>query len=266
MERLIDSLSASGYDRAAQVTTRGQFAVRGGILDVFSWQAQLPVRAEFFGDEIESLREFDVDTQTSVRNLPAVDLLLGAAEEKGAQVRDYLATDHLRIVVGTGGRRRGADPDQRRFPDGGRRGRLRRRLPRCGCARVRGRRFHAPGSEAGAIRRPAAGMEIRRSPHRHLLLDRRGDRAFPRNHECSRSRSGRRGVARRNAGARLLVSGRQSRSAFRRPSFSAVTRCTAGGCSAPSDSRAIGRRSTSASSRKASSWSTSSTAWAVFSS
>jgi transcription-repair coupling factor (superfamily II helicase) len=73
--------------------------VRGGIVDIFSWQAQLPVRAEFFDDEIESLREFDIDTQTSVRNLQSVDILLGAAEEQGAQVRDYIAKDHLRIAI-----------------------------------------------------------------------------------------------------------------------------------------------------------------------
>ena len=99
MEQLLDSLGAAGYDRVAQVTTRGQFAVRGGILDMFSWQAQLPVRAEFFDDELESLREFDVDTQTSIRNLQSVDLLLGASEERGAQVRDYISKDHLRIEV-----------------------------------------------------------------------------------------------------------------------------------------------------------------------
>ncbi|MBA2743318.1 MAG: transcription-repair coupling factor [Chthoniobacterales bacterium] len=99
MEQLIESLGAAGYDRVAQVTTRGQFAVRGGILDVYSWQAQLPVRAEFFDDELESLREFDVDTQTSVRNLQSVDLLLGAGEERGAHVRDYIAGEHLRVGV-----------------------------------------------------------------------------------------------------------------------------------------------------------------------
>ncbi len=99
MEQLLDSLGAAGYDRVAQVTTRGQFAVRGGILDVFSWQAQLPARAEFFDDELESLREFDVDTQTSIRNLQSADLLLGASEERGAQVRDYISKDHLRIEV-----------------------------------------------------------------------------------------------------------------------------------------------------------------------
>ena len=99
MDELLGALSGAGYERVAQVTTRGQFAVRGGILDLFSWQAQLPVRAEFLDDEVESLREFDLDTQTSVRQLQAVDLLLGAAEEQGGTVRDYIAKDHLRVAV-----------------------------------------------------------------------------------------------------------------------------------------------------------------------
>ncbi|HEV2095719.1 MAG TPA: transcription-repair coupling factor [Chthoniobacterales bacterium] len=99
MEELAESLVRAGYDRVAQVTTRGQFAVRGGILDVFSWQAQLPIRAEFFGDEIESLREFDIDTQVSIRTLQSVDLLLGAAEKQTGQVREYIGAGHLRIAV-----------------------------------------------------------------------------------------------------------------------------------------------------------------------
>ena len=79
MERFLEQLTAGGYERVAQVTTRGQFAVRGGIVDLYSWQAPLPLRLEFFGDQIESLREFDIDTQTSVRDLGSVDILLGAA-------------------------------------------------------------------------------------------------------------------------------------------------------------------------------------------
>src|SRR4029077_20036374 len=66
MEQLLEKLSSSGYERVAQVTTRGQFAVRGGIVDLYSWQAPLPTRIEFFGDSVESLREFDIETQTSV--------------------------------------------------------------------------------------------------------------------------------------------------------------------------------------------------------
>ncbi len=102
MESLLHSLGEAGYERVAQVTTRGQFAVRGGILDLFSWQASLPVRAEFFDDEIESLREFDIDTQASVRNLQSIDVLLGAADEQGAAARDYIASDHVLIEVEPG--------------------------------------------------------------------------------------------------------------------------------------------------------------------
>ena len=116
MEQLLDQLVGSGYERAAQVSTRGQFAVRGGIVDLYSWQALLPFRLEFFGDQIESLREFDIDSQTSVRDLASVDILLdqGAAaseppgrsgdrpsliEDQNGFVRDYIAPNHLVIDI-----------------------------------------------------------------------------------------------------------------------------------------------------------------------
>ena len=99
MEQLLEKLSSAGYDRVAQVTTRGQFAVRGGIVDLYSWQAPLPVRVEFFGDNVESLREFDVDTQTSVRDLRKIDVLLGAADDKSGVVRDYIGKDDLTIEI-----------------------------------------------------------------------------------------------------------------------------------------------------------------------
>jgi transcription-repair coupling factor (superfamily II helicase) len=100
MESLLERLVASSYERVAQVTTRGQFAVRGGIVDLYSWQAPMPFRAEFFGDQIESLREFDIDTQTSVRDLKSVDILLDqGALDQGGQVRDYVKRDHLVIDV-----------------------------------------------------------------------------------------------------------------------------------------------------------------------
>ena len=99
MERVLEQLSGAGYERVAQVTTRGQFAVRGGIVDLYSWQAPLPVRVEFFGDEIESLRAFDIDTQTSVRDLNSVDILLGAADDQSSALRDYITRDHLKIDI-----------------------------------------------------------------------------------------------------------------------------------------------------------------------
>ena len=108
MERFLEQLTAGGYERVAQVTTRGQFAVRGGIVDLYSWQAPLPLRLEFFGDQIESLREFDIDTQTSVRDLGSVDILLGAGvgpdrpsliDDQVGHVRDYVASNDLKIDI-----------------------------------------------------------------------------------------------------------------------------------------------------------------------
>jgi len=99
MERLLEQLVAAGYERVAQVTTRGQFAVRGGIVDLYSWQVPLPVRLEFLGDEIDSLREFDIDTQTSVRDLRSADILLGAPDDQGGLVRDYVGPDHLTFDI-----------------------------------------------------------------------------------------------------------------------------------------------------------------------
>ncbi len=99
LERIVESLGEAGYERAPQVTTRGQFAVRGGILDIFSWQAQLPIRAEFFGDEIESLREFDLDAQTSIGHLPTVEILLGETEDQSGTVREYFRPNDLQIAI-----------------------------------------------------------------------------------------------------------------------------------------------------------------------
>ncbi|PYL99219.1 MAG: transcription-repair coupling factor [Verrucomicrobia bacterium] len=99
MPALLSALSGAGYERVAQVTTRGQFAVRGGIVDIFSWQTSLPLRIEFYGDEIESLREFDLDTQTSVRTREQASVLLGAADNTGGRVRDYITQDSLLIEL-----------------------------------------------------------------------------------------------------------------------------------------------------------------------
>ena len=99
MQVLLEKLTSAGYERVAQVTTRGQFAVRGGIVDLYSWQAPLPLRLEFFGDVVESLREFDIDTQTSVRDLKMADVLLSATDDQSGLVSDYVDNDHLKIDI-----------------------------------------------------------------------------------------------------------------------------------------------------------------------
>ena len=63
LEEVADFLVQAGYTRCDQVEGTGQFALRGGILDVFSPGLDLPVRMEFWGDEIDSLGLFDPVTQ-----------------------------------------------------------------------------------------------------------------------------------------------------------------------------------------------------------
>ena len=99
LEDLLAKLGSAGYQRVSQVNTRGHFAVRGGIVDLYSWPSQLPIRIEFFGDDIESLREFDVDTQTSVRDLASIEILLGAPDEQAGQIRDYIAPEHVIVEI-----------------------------------------------------------------------------------------------------------------------------------------------------------------------
>ena len=65
LQGLIGRLLELGYAREAQVQERGQFAVRGGIVDLFPLDETTPLRVEFFGDSIDSLRRFDVATQVS---------------------------------------------------------------------------------------------------------------------------------------------------------------------------------------------------------
>ena len=99
-EALIAKLAGAGYEHAPQVSMRGQFAVRGGILDIYSFHHTLPVRIEWFDDEIESLRHFDLDAQTSVQQVDTCTLLLGEAEERTCLLREYVRTEDLTIDAG----------------------------------------------------------------------------------------------------------------------------------------------------------------------
>ena len=75
MEYLLDKLTGAGYTRCGMVEGPGQFAVRGGILDVFSPAADQPFRAEFFGDELDTMGYFDPDTQRRTENVDDVVIL-----------------------------------------------------------------------------------------------------------------------------------------------------------------------------------------------
>ena len=83
MRSVEEALSAAGYEPAVQIDGTGQYSVRGGILDFFPTGAEFPVRAEFWGDEIDTLSLFDVSSQRrtdrveSASIAPAVEALAG---------------------------------------------------------------------------------------------------------------------------------------------------------------------------------------------
>ena len=86
-DQLARDLTRMGYERVAQVDNAGQFSMRGGIVDIFSLTEELPVRMEFFGDEVDSIRSFDPESQRSIENLDEVTV--------------YPATDSITALDGT---------------------------------------------------------------------------------------------------------------------------------------------------------------------
>ena len=68
---LLEKLVTIGYERVDQVEQRGHFSVRGDIFDIFPVNSDDPIRMEFFGDEIDTMRHFSVDTQRSIENVDA---------------------------------------------------------------------------------------------------------------------------------------------------------------------------------------------------
>lgn len=74
-EELLERLVDLGYEHAEEVERVGQFSVRGGIVDIFAINAAVPVRVEYFDDEIDSLREFDLDTKRSTKNVGAATIM-----------------------------------------------------------------------------------------------------------------------------------------------------------------------------------------------
>jgi len=75
IDELLSRLTSSGYSRCAMVEGPGQFAVRGGILDIYSPAADRPVRIEFFGDELDTMGYFDPDTQRRTENIEELVVL-----------------------------------------------------------------------------------------------------------------------------------------------------------------------------------------------
>jgi len=98
-DELTRGLVALGYARVDQVEDAGDFAVRGGLVDVFPSTAKYPVRVEFWGDEVENIRSFSIYSQRSLGPLDSV-VLCAAAEEEDARIeRISSLLDDAALVV-----------------------------------------------------------------------------------------------------------------------------------------------------------------------
>ncbi len=75
IHEISEKLVLMGYTREDEVSGRGEFAIRGGILDIFSPNAENPCRVEFFDTEIDSIREFDASSQRSIEHIKRVEIL-----------------------------------------------------------------------------------------------------------------------------------------------------------------------------------------------
>lgn len=93
---LIEQLAAAGFSRVDIVEQVGEFSVRGGIVDIYAWNKEEPVRLEFFGNTIESIRTFDVITQRTSGKLQEI-VILPSLSEHNAEVflYDMLPADTL---------------------------------------------------------------------------------------------------------------------------------------------------------------------------
>ena len=93
IDGLAEQLALAGYERVEQAQERGQFALRGGIVDVYPTTGREPLRVEFFGDEIESMRAFSPFTQRTLHPVdgatiyPAAERLLDLVEPRLADER-----------------------------------------------------------------------------------------------------------------------------------------------------------------------------------
>ena len=100
MEALCDSLLAKGFARVDYVYEPGHFAVRGSIVDVFGYADEMPLRIDFFGDEIDSLRSFNVETQLSEapRQHAAITAAIDTRRDHGVALTEYVSPDTLWAV------------------------------------------------------------------------------------------------------------------------------------------------------------------------
>jgi transcription-repair coupling factor (superfamily II helicase) len=97
IDLLAEELALAGYERVERVEERGQFAVRGGLVDVFPTTGREPLRIELFGDEIEGIRAFSPFTQRALREIDGATIY-AAAERRAELVEATLPDDEWELA------------------------------------------------------------------------------------------------------------------------------------------------------------------------
>ena len=91
LKNIVDNLYEIGYEKETLVTKPGEFGVRGFILDIFPLNEENPIRIEFFGDTIESIRYFEVESQKSLENIDDIEIYsISKTSEKYSSLYEYL--------------------------------------------------------------------------------------------------------------------------------------------------------------------------------
>jgi len=93
--KIMEELAGHGFEHVDYVYEPGQFALRGSILDVYSFASEYPYRVDFFGDEIDSIRTFEVDSQLSKEKKDAVSIVPELSAASGGDIcfLDFIPTD-----------------------------------------------------------------------------------------------------------------------------------------------------------------------------
>ena len=102
MDKLTAALVHMGYERVGQVEMPGQFSIRGGIIDIYSLTEENPWRIELWGDEIDSIRSFDSQSQRSLENLDEITVYPAAEqmpEKGGVTFLEYFPEDKTMVFL-----------------------------------------------------------------------------------------------------------------------------------------------------------------------
>ena len=97
-DKIENKLNELGFKETAYVYEPGEFAIRGSLIDIFSFSSEYPLRIDFFGDEIESIRTFEVETQLSKERINEVTIVPKLRSNENVPVFSFLTTNTILIA------------------------------------------------------------------------------------------------------------------------------------------------------------------------